>query len=335
MVDADTGGDEAAQILADRRVEPEPGECLFDLCLLGLRQRVEREVVLRRLGRVLLREVHEVDRRLARLEQFGDAVVQRGRAVLEVERNGSLDRFHDRGVAPGPLGEVATEELDVAERRRHQQELCVRELEQRHLPRPAPLGVAVEVELVDDGDVDGRLAAVAQRPVGEDLLRAADDRGVRVDGSVAGDHPHAIGSELAAQREELLAHERLDRGRVHAALAVGQGSEVRCGGHERLTRTRRRVEDHVVAEDDLEDRLLLRRVELEAELGGVVGEPGEDGITVDRAVGQPGSGAGEVTDQRGRRSGGHVRSRVRLGGAARPIRSRRRRRHASRRSPPG
>ena len=43
---------------------------------------------------------------------------------------------------------------DVAERRGEQQELRLRQLEQRHLPRPAAVGLGVEVELVHDDEPD-------------------------------------------------------------------------------------------------------------------------------------------------------------------------------------
>ncbi len=96
MVDADAGGDEPPQVLADRRVEAEPVERLADGVLLGPAERIEGEVVLGRFGGVLLGEVDEVDRRLAARQQLLDAVVERRRAVLEVQRDGPLDRRDER-----------------------------------------------------------------------------------------------------------------------------------------------------------------------------------------------------------------------------------------------
>ena len=52
--------------------------------------------------------------------------------------------------------------------------------EERHLPRPAAVGVAVVVELVHHDLVDRGIRTLAQGEVGEDLGRAADDRGVGV-----------------------------------------------------------------------------------------------------------------------------------------------------------
>ena len=177
-------------------------------------------------------------------------------------------------------GQVVLEERRVAQRGRHQHELGAGQLEQRDLPGPASLGVGVVVELVDDDDIGLGPGPVPQGPVGQDLGRAADDRGLRVDRRVAGDHADQVGAEVPPQGEELLRHQRLDRGGVDAALAAGQGGEVGRGGHERLARPGRRVEDHVVAVEDLEDRLLLGRVQLDADRGHEVDEPVEEQIGV-------------------------------------------------------
>ena len=218
MVHADPADQEPPKRPAERRIEPEPADQLLDLLLLVLGQRIETEVPLRRLGGLALGEVDQVDRCLAVGEQFLDRVVQRRRAVLEVERHGPLCRTHERRVASGPLGQLGLEERRRTERRRHQQELAVRQLEHRQLPRPSALRVGVEVELVGDHDVDVGCGAVAERPVRQDLGGAADDRRVGIDAAVAGDHADQVGPERGAQLEELLRHERLDRRRVDAAL---------------------------------------------------------------------------------------------------------------------
>ncbi len=102
VVHTDAGRDVAPQVLADRGVEAEVAERVSHRLLLGLRQWVQCQVVLRRLGRILLGEVHEVDRRLVGLEELADAVMQRGRAVLEVERHRALHRLDDGRRATGP-----------------------------------------------------------------------------------------------------------------------------------------------------------------------------------------------------------------------------------------
>ena len=88
--------------------------------------------------------------------------------------------------------------------------------------------------------------------------------------------PTLVGAEVAAEREELLADERLDGRRVVAALALAHREEVQGQRDERLPAPGRRGEDDVVAREELEDRLLLRRVELEAQLGNVPEEQVEE-----------------------------------------------------------
>ena len=62
---------------------------------------------------------------------------------------------------------------DVAERRRHDQELRSRQLDQRDLPCPAAVGVGVEVELVHHDQADVGVGTLAQSDVGEHLRRRA------------------------------------------------------------------------------------------------------------------------------------------------------------------
>ena len=66
------------------------------------------------------------------------------------------------------------------------------EFEKRYLPRPAALGIAVEVELVGDEDADVGVLALAQRHVRDDFRRRADDGCRCVDRCVAGDHSDIV-----------------------------------------------------------------------------------------------------------------------------------------------
>ncbi len=91
-----------------------------------------------------------------------------------------------------------------------------RQLQERHLPGPAAVGLAVVVELVHDHEPDVGARALAQGDVGQYLGRAGDDRCVGVDARVAGEHADVVGPEHLAEREELLAHQRLDRRGVEA-----------------------------------------------------------------------------------------------------------------------
>src|SRR5690606_8065354 len=108
------------------------------------------------------------------------------------------------------------------------------------------------------------------------------------------------------EREELLADERLERrGVVRAAAAAGpvrgERGELRAHRDERLPRAGGRREDDVRARDQLDERLALVRVELEALLGRPRGEP-----LVERVrVGNPARRCGHVGEEsRGAAGGG-------------------------------
>ena len=63
------------------------------------------------------------------------------------------------------------------------------------------------------------MGAFAQSLIGEDFGSAADDRRVRVDVAVAGDHADVVAAEHFDQVEEFLRHQRLDRSGVIGAAA--------------------------------------------------------------------------------------------------------------------
>ena len=149
----------------------------------------------------------------------------------------------------------------VTERGRHQDELRPGQLDQRDLPGPAALGVGVEVELIHHHLAHVGCGAVAQRDAGQHLGGAADDRGLRVDAGVPGHHPDLGRAERRAQIEELLRHQRLDRRGVERPPAVRQGGEVGSGCDQRLPRPGGRGQDDVRARDDLDERVLLMRVQ--------------------------------------------------------------------------
>ncbi|MBW8767213.1 MAG: hypothetical protein JF630_13630, partial [Geodermatophilales bacterium] len=235
VVDADPVPDQSGQRRPEGGGEPEPTDHLGDRGLLLLGAHVDAHQRLRPLEGRGLREVDDVDRRLSGVQQLLDRLVHRRRRVVVVQRHRALGRGHQRRRPARPAGEVLPQERDVTEGRRHQQELRRRQLQQRHLPGPAAVGVAVEVELVHDHQ---RLAQavrstpLAQRDVGQHLGGAGDDRGPGVDAGVAGQHPDVGRPEDAAEREELLAHQRLDRCRVVAAPSAGQCGVLRAGRDE-------------------------------------------------------------------------------------------------------
>jgi len=131
MVHPDAADEETPETLAERRIEAEPTDQCFDLLLLILRQRVETEVSLCRLGGLALGEVDEIDRCPTGREQLLDRAMQRARAIREVERHRAERRRHQRGLPAGPFGEICFEECGRPERRRHEEELTMRQFEER------------------------------------------------------------------------------------------------------------------------------------------------------------------------------------------------------------
>ena len=227
-----------------------------------------------------LGEVDDVDGVLARRHELLEGVVERLHRPAEAQRHGTFGVVHDGGVAAGAPLEVLDEEGDVAQGGRHQQELGVEQLQQRHLPGPAAVVLGVEVELVHHHEADVGTPALAQRDVGQDLGGAADDRGVGVHRRVTGEHADVVGTEDLDEGEELLAHERLDGRGVEADLVLRQRCHVRADGDQRLPRPGGRREDHVVAAEQLDDRLVLVRVEVQALVDDPAGEGVVDGVRV-------------------------------------------------------
>ena len=221
-----------------------------------------------------LGEVHDVDRCLLGVEQLGDGLVHRRRRVVEVQRDRAFGVLDQCGGASGATGEVLAQRGGVTERGRHEQELHVRQLEQRHLPGPAAVGLAVEVELVHHDLADVGSGPLTECLVGENLCGAADHGCVRIHGGVTGEHADLVGAERVAEVEELLADQRLDRRRVVRAHALAQRGHVRSERHQRLAAAGGCGEHHVRAGGELEQRLLLRRVRRQALPAG----PADEGL---------------------------------------------------------
>ena len=272
---------EARQRLAERRGEPESADQLRDRVALlpagdaGARQR------LRPLERRELREVHDVDRRLTGRQQVVDRLVDRRQLVVVVQRDGAIHAGHARRLTARAPAEVVGERRHVAQRGRHQQELRARQGEERHLPGPAAVRVAVEVELVHHDLTDRGVRPVPQGEVGQDLGGAADDGGIRVDRRVARHHPDVLGPEDLDQREELLGDEGFDRGRVERPLAACQRREMGADRHQRLAGSCGCAQDDVRTGDDLDERFVLRRVERDPALLDPADDGAVHGVVVD------------------------------------------------------
>ena len=251
-------------VLPNPEVKRKPPIAVGDRLALLARTELGRQQRLGALERARLREVDDVDRRLVDPDQLLEQLVQRLERPREVQWHRARGVVHQRGLAPRAARQVLAQRRDVAERGRHQQELRLREAEDRHLPGPAALGLRVEVELVHHDLADVGVRALAQRDVGQHLGGAADDRRAAVDRGVAGQHPHVLGAEDRAQREELLRHQRLDRRGVERHPAVGERREVGGDRDHRLPGAGRRGEDDVVAAEQLDRGLLLVGVEAQA-----------------------------------------------------------------------
>jgi hypothetical protein len=118
------------------------------------------------------------------------------------------------------------------------------------------------VKLVHHDAVDVRSLTFAEREVGQNFGSAADYRRIAIDGCITSHHPHALGAEHSTQVEKLFAHECLDRRRIERAFPERDRTKMRGQRDQRLPRSRRRVEDHVVPDEELHDRFFLRGVEL-------------------------------------------------------------------------
>ena len=224
--------------------------------------------------------VNDVHRCLSGRQQLLEGLVHRRTGVVEVQRHRSLVGRHHRGRSAGTPGEVVPEATDVTQRRRHQQELRPRQLEQRNLPGPAALRVGVVVELVHHDQPEVGVGPLPQRLVRDDLGGRREDRCLRVDRRVAGEHADVLGTEGGAQSKELLRHECLDRCCPDPSLAEGEAAEQRAGRDQALARPGGGREHDVAAGDELDQRLGLSRVELQALLAGPGGERVEQRVRV-------------------------------------------------------
>ena len=275
VVDPDALLQPLADVGAVGAGEAEPGDGGPDRVLLLASAEVEAREVLGAVRGVSLGEVHDVDGCLALRDELVEGLGERDLRVGVLERHRPLARFHDGGGPAGAPREVLGEERHVAEGGGHQEEPRPGEGEERHLPGDAAVPVGVPVELVHDDVVHPGVLALAQGDVRQHLGGAAQDRRVAVDGRVPRREPDVLRPELAAQGHPLLVDQRLDRAGVDGPPPVGERGEVERGGDERLPGAGRGVQDDVPALEELEDRLLLRRVEGEALAGDVVEEAPE------------------------------------------------------------
>ena len=284
VVDADPLLEPLADVGAVGAREAEARDRLAHRVLLLAGAEVQAREVLGAVRGVLLGEVDDVDRRLAFRDELLQGLGQRDLGIGVLEGHRPLDGLHGGGGPAVEPGEGLREERHVAQGGRHEEEARLGQGEQRHLPGDAAVAVGVPVELVHHHVVHRRVRPVAQRDVGEHLGGAAQDGRVAVDGRVSRGEADVLGPQLAAEGHPLLVDQRLDRARVDGASARRERGEVQGGGDQRLAGARGRVQDDVLPLEELEDGLLLRRVEGQALAGDVVEEAPEQ--LVGRGVGR-------------------------------------------------
>ena len=220
MVHADAASKQALENLAKGRREARSlGSFLNGLALLLAGDAKIGERLCRRKGGILAK-VHDIERGLAAAHGELDRALEGGRHIVVAQRNGTRGIDNQVASSAGVLLERGGDRGDIAERGAHEHELRVGQGEQRHLPGPTAVGVGKVVKLVHGDAAHVGVLTLAQRIVGKDFGRAADDGRLGVDMRVAGDHADVIAAEHLYQIEELFADQGLDRGRVITAFAL-------------------------------------------------------------------------------------------------------------------
>ncbi len=114
------------------------------------------------------------------------------------------------------------------------------------------------MELVHHHLLNVRLRPFAQRNVGQDFRRAAQQRRIAIDRGIPGAQPNVFRAKLAAERQPLLIHQRLDRAGVDRALALRNRLEMQRRRHQRFPGTRRRIQDDILLLEQFQDGRFLR-----------------------------------------------------------------------------
>ena len=261
VVNTDTGTHQLIQRLTEARTETELRNQLRDAFLIFLRSNSHRQQRIRLLQRRLLREVHNVDRSLLGLHELLHRLLNRGGGVVEMQRNGTLRMRHQVTLTTGQRRHLLLEASRIAQGRAHQQELRLRKLQQGKLPRPATLRVGVEMELIHNDLAEVRILTLAQGNIGENFRGAADNRRLRINGGVAGNHAHVLGTKNIDQVKELLRHQRLNGGGVVGTLTGRQARKMRGNSHSGLTGTGRGCQHHVMSGGNAQNGLVLGGVQ--------------------------------------------------------------------------
>ena len=272
MVDPDAVAHQPAQRASEAGTEAEPAERFGDLTLLFASADVQAHQRLGTLQGTGLRRMDDVDRRAVLVQQYLDRLVDRGGHVLELQRHRSLPTSHCGCRPSGAPRQILGDPGGVPEGGGHEQELCIREFDQRHLPGPAAIPIAVVVELIHADQPDISIRTFPQSLVGKDLGGRADHGSLRVDRGIPGEHADPFRAEKVAEVEELLGDQCLDGCGVEGAAPLGKGEEHRADCDQTFSGTGGGRQDHVGAGGQFQKCIFLCRVQRPA----VFSRPGRE-----------------------------------------------------------
>ena len=158
--------------------------------------------------------MHHIDRRFPSAEGQFDGLLQRIKRVLVRQRHRTGRIGDDVDIRVRHILQFVGNRIDIAQRGAHQQKLRVRQRQQRNLPSPTALRIAVIMEFIHRHTADIGMTALTQRLIRKDLRSAADNRRIGVDMRVSGDHANVLAAEHLNQIKELLGYQCFDRSRV-------------------------------------------------------------------------------------------------------------------------
>ena len=164
----------------------------------------------------------------------------------------------------GERFKLLSERCCIAQSGAHEQELCVFEDEERHLPGPSAVFIAKIVELVHADKFDIGIRFPAQGVLCKYFCRAADDRSFAVDHAVACDHADEIFAKEFYEVEELFAHKCFDGSGVVDRFVLCAGEITHAHGDQGFSRTGGCAQDNVLVTCEIEKRFFLVRPERDA-----------------------------------------------------------------------
>ncbi len=196
-----------------------------------------------------------------------------GKVVPQHDRPLALDDH--RGVAPHraqPIPQLT----GVVHRRRETDEADLgRRHHQDFLPDAAPVGILNEMDLVEDDRVEAlEKVRAGEEHVAQHLGGHDDDGRPRAEGGVPRQQPDVVLAVGGGQLAVLLVGECLERRGVERLAPRRQGAMDRVRRHERLARSGGRRDEHRVPGIEGGERIALKVVECERQVGLELRRPG-------------------------------------------------------------